>query len=296
MASAICASVLALAGCVRELEPLFESHEFVGSSISLVAEVEQHAGVITKTALGAENVVTWLDGDAISVFTSESGENARFATSLEAPATSASFSGTATGTPQFAFYPYDEDNTIDGSTISFSMPKTQSYKASSFADGANVAVGEISGNSFTAKNVFGVLKLKLKGTTTIAKIEVTSKKSGEKLWGDFTVDASADSPVALHKDDDSGSGTIALNCGKGVTLDPSTVTEFLFVVPVGSLSEGFTVNIITDGVDNNKDFGTDSNATISRSNITPMAPYTVVTTPKSIKPTVDNTNTDEEGD
>ena len=217
--------------------------------LSLSAAVEQHIDV-TKTALDGTHVV-WNPGDAIKVF-DNTGKAAKLSTTADGT-TTADFTEDShedgfskENTPLYAIYPYAAGTTASGSTITFSMPATQTYVAGSFDPACNVMVGEVSGTNVSFKNVFGLLKLQLKGVYKVSRIELRGKNN-EKLNGTFTVDASLAEPaVSTVTTGKVAEKTITLNCGEGVQLSPSTATSFYFVVPVGAfgtLGNGFDAKV-----------------------------------------------------
>jgi len=98
----------------------------------------------TKTVLADESTlkVNWLSGDAINVFFGTSASS-KFTTTNSGPI--AQFSGSIsviTGggdgltddTALWGVYPYNSANTTDGTSVTLTLPSTQTGKAGSFAD------------------------------------------------------------------------------------------------------------------------------------------------------------------
>ena len=82
----------------------------------------------TCVAEGADGMqgIMWTSGDAIGVYTASGKENAQFNTTIASPAGDADFTGSLSGTPAYAYYPYSKSN--DGkTTISGTLPLTQEY-------------------------------------------------------------------------------------------------------------------------------------------------------------------------
>lgn len=194
-----------------------------------------------------------------------------FTLSSEAGRTSGEFTGTelSTSGTQYAFYPYHADYNCNAQSFQFTLPQEQTYVANSFASGANPAFGPYADGKVNFKNLCGVLELQLVGQETITSIEL-SDKGGQALWGPATVDLTTlgtDACVATV----TGTGkTLTLNCGSGVTLDPTQPTSFYLVVPVGAFQQGFTAQVYTlQGV---ATLETTQDQTIHRSKIRAMQP------------------------
>ena len=84
----------------------------------------------TCVAEGADGMegIMWTSGDAIGVYTASGKENAQFNTTIASPAGDADFTGSLSGTPAYAYYPYSKSN--DGkTTISGTLPLTQEYSS-----------------------------------------------------------------------------------------------------------------------------------------------------------------------
>lgn len=234
-------------------------------------------------------MVKWSTGDEINVFTDADekltltlykGENTSLASFVTGD--------NPTGNPTYAIYPASSNNTVSGNTISFTMPDTQKYTENSFANGVNVAVAVAYGKNLDFKNVFGVLKVTLKGTMKVRKIELTGNND-EYLWGEFTVDATTAAANGAEYSKDGGK-TLTLDCSSfnassdandgGVYLSGEGVV-FNFVVPVNAFGDstkgGFKIKIY-DAAGNSyyKEIGTTSSENIiNRSKIRVMDPQIV---------------------
>ena len=278
--SVICAAALVMfAACQKE--------ENAAQKVSLTASLEQQVDPSeTKTALGPSNTVVWSEGDAIKVHTDAGLEKLTLVSG--AGTTSASFGSTTGENPDYAIYPSSVNPSISGSTFTFTLPATQIYAENSFANGANVAVAKIDGGNMRFKNVCGVLKLQLKGSMKVKKIELTGKSS-ENLWGTFTVDANNVSNGATYVSD--GGTTVTLDCSHnnetsenagdgGVQLEFETATIFNIVVPVDAFAHGFETTVYdVNGDAYNTSVETTSDNTIERSTITKMPSKAVTLLP-----------------
>ena len=130
--------------------------------------------------------------------------------------------------------------TISGSTATFSMLSTQSYKANTFDEGAMPMVASSSTQTLDFRNVFGGLCIPLCGDgLTVTSVKLTSLNTAEKLWGVFTADCTSSDPEPAHVS--GGDNTLTLECSGGVALNATTPTDFYFMVPPGTLESGFKV-------------------------------------------------------
>lgn len=262
------ASLVVCGACNKQVSDLSQT-----KSLSLTAAMEQHEDA-TKTSLSGTSVL-WTANDEIAVF-----DNA--ATPLKAElktstggATTATFADVSIpaefATANCAIYPYAAaTSATSAGVITFSVDGTQTYVANSFDPEHNVMVGTVSGGNVAFKNVFGLLKLSLKGVINVGKIELTSKTDSQYLYGTFQVDATS---VYTATYVSGGGTTITLNCG-GVQLDALTETDFYFVVPVNAFGGGFTAKIYdVDGYSNTDlqvDLVTTKDNTIVRSKVKAM--------------------------
>lgn len=180
--------------------------------------------------------------------------------------------------PYTAFYP---ESAVRG-TNQIYLDGTQHYTMAddvlTFAVGENPMATQSNSKELPFKNLCGILKFQLYSASpcTVKSLRVTSLKSGEQLWGTGTV--TFDGTNATLGALTGGTGSITLDCGEGVGLGTSegTPTEFMFVIPGGALSEGFTVTV-TDADDEVWSKTTTANNTITKSKIKAMSKQSVST-------------------
>ena len=130
--------------------------------------------------------------------------------------------------------------TISGSTATFSMLSTQSYKANTFDEGAMPMVASSSTQTLDFYNVFGGLCIPLCGDgLTVTSVKLTSLNTTDKLWGVFSAVCTSSTPLPTYES--GGDYTLTLDCGEGVALNATTPTDFYFMVPPGTLESGFKV-------------------------------------------------------
>ncbi|MBO4476246.1 MAG: hypothetical protein J5737_05965 [Bacteroidales bacterium] len=232
----------------------------------------------SKTSLG-EGQVFWSADDAISIFSSSTPGGERYAISPEcAGQTQAQFTGNDVGSsPYYALYPADPAASLDGTLLSISLPAVQQYAPSGFAPGFNPMVASSSDRTLSFKNLCALLMIRLSGSSTVSSISITSNKA-EALWGTATVAMDyADVPaLAMTAPADDAHRTITLDCSSGVELG-STPVDFHFVLPAGTLSEGFTLSV-TDTQQGSMTKQTSTSVNTCRSVRSPMAPLTYIQT------------------
>lgn len=142
-----------------------------------------------------------------------------------------------------AFNEADVANTISGTTATFTLPATQTYKENSFAEKSMPMVTYSTGRTLNFKNVLGGICFPMVGTGfNVTKIVLTSNNTNEKLWGVFNADCTSNDPIPSYKSDGGGDNSITLDCSAngGVNLS-NTPTYFCITVPPGTLQEGFTL-------------------------------------------------------
>ena len=245
--------------------------------VSFRAIQEQTVGA--RTSLDPDFHVLWNSGDALTVFSAGSAAGEVFTISREDDGKAeATFTGNTVGAaPYYAIYPASSDASFDGAAISFLLPGTQQYASGSFAQGFNPMVAKASDNVFSFKNLCGMLAVRLKGSATVTSLSIMSNKA-EALWGPASVsmDYTGTPSLVPLAPADEAHRTLTLDCGEGITLSDAA-TDFYFVIPAGTLSEGFTLTA-TDATLGRMTRQTSTNVEIKRSRCNPMAAITYVQT------------------
>ena len=122
-------ATIGLIGCTRNQEI-----EIPEATLSLFARTESPAD--TKTVVESGTHVFWEPGDEIAVFMGE--KSAKFTTDITAASGAATFKGTFgdQGWPEepdiWAVYPFSEEATFDGETITTTLPSEQIAREGSF--------------------------------------------------------------------------------------------------------------------------------------------------------------------
>jgi len=228
---AVAAGVILASGCSKGNLP--DENNVTGDTI-LSAVLSDD---LTKTAVDGtdKTKVNWSTGDALSVW---GGENNQFTLSGGVGTTKGDFSGTvATGTAQYALYPYSSSATLYGGVITTNVPNIQTVPVSSFDPAAAILVGTISGATITFHHAVAYLKITAPSdVTNLAEITIESN-GGIQLTGDakFT---GAD-----------GAFTATGTASKSVTVKPAGGTftaggiYYAAVIP-GTYTGGLTVRYL----------------------------------------------------
>lgn len=265
------------------------NEEYTGEGFR--ATTESHTGDgDSKTQLLDNLSVTWCDGDIIKVFSSTDSDGKKF--SAANAGTTADLNPVDAVTDAFftpsytAFYPYDPETGINQISLKGTQHYTMTDGVLTFASGENPMAAKSNSKVLPFKNLCGILKFQLYSASscTVKSLRVTSLKSGEQLWGTGTV--TFDGTNATLGTLTGGSESITLDCGEGVDLSTSegTPTEFMFVIPGGALSEGFTVTL-TDADNKVWSKTTTASNTITKSKIKAM-PKLPVGTHEPVVPVV----------
>lgn len=269
--------------CSDELIPDLREDEQVlvrkCDSITVAVFLEQNT---TKTLLSDTDVL-WGEGDQIKIFNAATPAGEVFTLVGPGGEKSGTFSGPVLegDGPFYAVYPADAAVSLSESVVNLSVPGTQVYKTAgdTFGAGANLSAGtaDALAEGFTFKNVFGVLRLTIRGSSAVKSIALYSKAESDVLYGTFSLSFSGGIPVAAPA---SGQTTgdcrkLLLDCdmdGAGISLS-DTGNDFYMVVPAGALDAGMTLEVFDqDGNAMVMNAGASSDFMV-RSNIRPMPAF-----------------------
>ena len=279
---------LLLAGCQKP-----EFVDPVGDNSLFEACTEAFEGQ-TRTSMNSKNQVVWSDGDRLSIFqgssladqyelksTGNGSYNGSFKWVSSDNVVNSDFDAGVELPCNVAFYPYAEGLTLEGSMLdggkkvytvsTICLPEVQTYAEKSFANGAfpMVAVTQnVEDHNLKFKNILGVVRLSLKGTQTVKSIKVEGL-NGEKLSGAATVTAYANNLNPVIKMSDEASTAVTLECGDGVQLNESEVTDFYIAVPPVLFEKGFNVTV-ADAADQEYTMTAGQNNAVLRSSILEM--------------------------
>lgn len=282
------AALMILGGCAKEE---FEAPVSVKKETGAIDFTAQsfNASIATadetRTYIGEDNKIYWTKDDRVSVFCS-STDNLQYTFTGETGSRTGILhkivSGASAGTEldrNYAFYPYDASNSISGEGVmTVNVPATQTYSEDTFGAGANLMAAVTTGTGdydLQFKNAGGYLVIQLYGEATVRKLVLTST-AGEKLSGkaDIAFDNTGAPVLTMHSD---ASSSITLDCGDGVKLGKSVdkATEFWFVLPPVTFSQGFSLQVVCDEGSFAKQKSTAG--TIHRNGIVTVSPFSVST-------------------
>ena len=216
--------LLMLAAC-QEKEEL--NHVAKGS-VSLKASIENSDA---RTSVDEEGHVSWVVADAIGVFGEET-ENARFQSISSG--SEVLFVGDMSShqdVPFLAYYPYDENASLDGNAQHFTLPSSYTYTGQSQAP--MLGVKQANGN-FVFKHLCGLLKVKVKNMPENAKrlfvvSEGTEDKEAPAITGDVLVNDVTAEGTTLSLEE-KGGHEVSINLKNTSTQETYT---FYIPVPVG---------------------------------------------------------------
>ena len=245
-------AVLLVASCTVQKEEEFENpaqHRY-----HAVAEdaVDAETRVFTDSKLR----VRWNEGDHISIFERNTynqefeflGDTGDTAGDFDLVESSGYHSGGDIEDGHvYAVYPYEKKNKCDfDGTLTVAFPSTQHYKKDSFGVGANVMVAKTNTMDLRFMHVGGYRTFKLYGEgVSVSSVRIESN-GDEYLAGRTDVVIGSDGkPEVSFIESTSNSKSVELVCDTPVTLGATDTeaVEFWFVLPPGTLTQGFTVTV-----------------------------------------------------
>lgn len=216
-----------LTGCSEEdnfgLKPM-------GGNRSLTATIEQNN--LSRTAVSEEGQVCWTETDAIGIFGTTS-QNIRFAyQSSTGNGSSATFRGDfpEEESMEQAYYPYQENVTLSGNSLTLSLPSEYTYTGNSNAPMLGVKNND---GTFTFKHLTGLLRITINNVPEEAERFVITSSA--------TTDAPDIAGQATVTDINAKDATLSVttNGSKSITYKLGTLTEetgfrtFFVPLPVG---------------------------------------------------------------
>lgn len=257
---------------------------------SLSEDVTIHATIeekdATRTVMDENNNILWSGNDQIIAFMKSSYGYKYQVKPAFVGKSYADFSMVSSGNGSdlsagnewehnVVYYPYSEDIECLKSganyEIEVNLPSEQVYVPDSFANGSMAMVAVSESNNITFKNVLGGIKLQLKGTQTVKSIKIEGYNN-ETLAGPAVVTAYTDGTKPAITMTSGASTSVTLNCGAGVQLNESKVTEFIIALPPALFSKGFKVTV-TDADSKIYTVSTDKANTVIRASLLVMPPF-----------------------
>ena len=286
----VISTILILSSCAREDKFAGRIGQQSGSGEVFYATMEEQTtpdnpGTPGTKVYADENMrVLWNADDVISIFNQstynyqynfngEDGDN--YGSFAEVPV-----SGFISANPisqVIAVYPYATSNKVNnaGTAVTMTLPAQQTYKAHSFGIGANSMIAVTTNNFLAFKNVGGYLSLRLYGDDiSVSSIELKGNNH-EKIAGKASIAVSSTTAPAVTMDG-TATETITLVCDPPVKLGTTaaTYTDFWFVVPPTTFSNGFTITV-TDTLGGTFEKATSNSFTVTRNQMDWMNPLEV---------------------
>jgi len=203
----------------------------VSISISATGEPEDKASLDFTQAQN----VRWADDDLIAIFDGTAKNQFGIDAGTNSGA-SATFSGEVTAgySSLYAVYPYSAAGSLSGSSLSVTVPATQTVSASTSVDpAAIVSVGQVDAGTVEFKQVCGLLKFQI-DTTNITKVIL----HGTNLAGTATVAA-----TGVLSSVTAGESSIEISYSGGCFAEGS---YFAAVLPGTTAANVFTVEFVED--------------------------------------------------
>jgi len=257
------AALVMLAGCKKNEET---------QGTTLKASIQQPEGDGSRTSLNpADGAIAWTMGNTIAV--SNGTETKPFSlTAIENGKGIFEYAGAFTfGESNVAVYP-SETATIEGNAVILTMSAEQTLDApGSFANDANPMLATFTDpDDFMFTSLCGVLGLQLTGDNIdITAIQIVSKAE-EKLNGEFSCTTA--NPTLEPTAGNTGTNSIMLNCATQLTED---VKSFYVVLPVGTLSSGFSLYLYNGGEEPIYETNTGTDLTMAPNTYKTMNPLNV---------------------
>ena len=193
------AGAMTLASCSSDdgLEGNNDTNGQISKVTTLTASTPGSEATTRSAIDGSDNtMVNWQSNDALSVF--DGTNNDQYTLTDGSGTTTGSFSGTSTGTPATALYPYNSEATYDGSVITATIPSEQTATEGSYDPATGLMIGAISGTTITFKHVCAYLRVVAPDTEvgadgaadgtgyTLTKITINTENMGTALTGKAT--------------------------------------------------------------------------------------------------------------
>ena len=239
---------LVLFSCTAEMEPLSAVDE---SPSVFKATFEGCGAPATKVFADETRKMAWNADDRITIF-NKTTYNYQYKFLGEDGATSGEFekqpvSGFITGgnvDHYFAVYPYAKANKLNNSgVLTVTLPSEQTWKEHSFGIGANTMVAASDDDFLAFKNVGGYLSIRLLGeNVTVSRLTLIGNNS-EKIAGKAEVTITPGG-TPTTKMADTATEQIDLVCDPPMELSTTKYTEFWFVIPPVTFTNGFSVDVL----------------------------------------------------
>ncbi len=241
-----------VAGCTMEESFIQEeqNEQTTGKEITIQAVREDDSE--TRTVLESDGSVWWTPGDAISLFYG-SGTNggSKFTSNATEISKVTNFTGVITAitgggeipvdaTYFWGVYPYSEDVSCDGSSVTLTVPSQQTAVPGTFATDLFPSIGRSQGLIMGFYNVCGGWWFTV-NKEGVRKATLKSK-NGEAVTGKVKVGFDASGVPEVREVID-GSDEVVLECPSGEYFEVGK--KYYIVLLPDTFSEGFTITLET---------------------------------------------------
>ncbi len=244
-----CTLALATVSCENTL-PDAMTPEAETVIIANIGSAASRTAIDPTNYYGGHVGILWTPEDAIGVFGGTTA-NARFACNATQPTGRAAFSGNC-ATPEYAYYPYSDDNNgASPTSLAGQLPASQAYNSATGIITGDYKYGhrrEGAEGEFDFNHLFALFRFNINATGTVLSGEsmksVTLTLPQERqLAGDFTFDIN----TGTYRFTGNTSNTVtmlwtdtpALNAG-------STYTAYMSVAPDLHTDDPVTITVATD--------------------------------------------------
>ncbi len=257
---------VALVSC-NEIDP---DRNTAGDNVIITATIESEGvtrSCIDTTVYNGKTGILWTDGDCLGVFTESGSENAEFSKKTAGAVAKATFGGSITGTPKYAYYPYTAANKGKSATeligkVSAKQSYSQSigllsddWKYGTLRTGTSASAD---GYEFAMTHMFALAKVVIDATgTPIEKetlksiaIKATAGTGSEirRINGGFTFSAVDGSYTLTETAVDGVDNTTTMEWTDQPALESGmSYTGYITLIPDVKEGDKITVTITTSG-------------------------------------------------
>ena len=211
-----------------------------------------------RVYLGEDNYYRWNAGDEVSVFSGDYSHRKYKATTGDAVTTDLEYvsvvseSTTALPTYNYAIFPYNASNNLEGGVLYSNIASEQAYNTNNLNHAIMVSRVASSSSDFVFKNSCALVKVNVKIAEDFAhlhkvkSISLTSKS--KKLSGPATINVAASDYTAVVDEaaETAKSSVMLTGCEAAGTLEADTYKTFYLAIPAGEYVAGdLVISVIT---------------------------------------------------
>ena len=239
-----------LSGCRSTQEELGSLASRRSSDLNLYALINQDD---TRTTLDGLTV-RWAEGDSLGLFSSSSRNVAAVLDNSTAGKTEGLFTSMFSGTPQYAYYPYDKNASGTRTSVDLTLPDTQVQAGDAPNMRYDVKAGRyLSGSvlekfTFEFKEKMAILEFVLTGGAVLegdVLQSISFADAGKALAGNYTLTMSDFTAALAFADGASSSVTLTIEPAPTLAATGS-VTGWMFVNPAVKGGDNIVMTVKTD--------------------------------------------------